>query len=221
MLAGIAALIGYLVGSFPAGYLAGRLCGRDLRREGSGNVGATNALRVLGKGWGYAVFAFDFLKGFVGVKAAFLLAAVGNLLDPSTRSLLGVAGAIGAVLGHNFPVWLSFQGGKGISTSAGVMLALFPPAVFIAGLITWVAFFFLTRYVSVASLASAASLPLSAWGLHALGRCDIVLAVAATLLCVLAFWRHRPNIVRLLNGTEKRFERRKTSPPPPRETAAP
>lgn len=207
----LAALAGYLFGSVPAGYLAGRLCGKDLRTEGSGNVGATNALRVLGKGWGYAVFAVDFLKGFLGVKAAIFLAAQ---TGETQSSLMGVAGAIGAVLGHNFPVWLGFRGGKGISTSAGVMLALFHPIIFLAGLITWVGIFFLTRYVSVASLAAAFSLPVSAWTLFAFGLCDRVLAITAVVMGALAFWRHRPNIVRLLHGTEKRFERTKSPAPP-------
>lgn len=205
-----AAAVSYLFGSFPSGFLAGKIKGVDLRKEGSGNIGATNALRVLGKSWGYAVFAADALKGFLGVKAAM---AIGAALAPGYEIPAGVIGAMGTVVGHNFPVWLNFQGGKGISTSAGVMLALFPIWVFLSGLVAWGLLFFTTRYVSIASLASAVALPGSSLVLALMGQCDWLLVVVATLMCILAFWRHRTNISRLMAGTEKRFEKKKNSPP--------
>ena len=205
-------LASYLCGSFPSGFLAGKLRGVDLRKEGSGNVGATNAFRVLGKTWGYAVFAADALKGFLGVKVAL---GIAMLLAPGYEIPMGVVGAVGAVLGHNFPVWLGFQGGKGISTSAGVMLGLFPLIVFGVGLVAWMTLFFTTRYVSVASLASAIALPATSLVLALNGKCDWLLVAVATVMCVLAFWRHRSNIARLMAGTEKRFERKKKDSPEP------
>ncbi len=201
-----AAFVSYLCGSFPSGFVAGKVRGVDLRREGSGNVGATNALRVLGKGWGYAVFLADAVKGVLAVRGAIWLATV---QAPGWEIPFGVIGALGAVIGHNFPIWLGFHGGKGISTSAGVIAALFPPAVFISGLLAWIIVFYGTRYVSLASLAAAAALPASSITLALLGRCDWILAGVALVLCLLATWRHRPNIVRLMQGTEKRFARRK------------
>ena len=203
-------LASYLCGSFPSGFLAGKLRGVDLRKEGSGNVGATNAFRVLGKAWGYTVFAADALKGFLGVWAAL---GIAMLLAPGYEIPMGVVGAVGAVLGHNFPVWLGFQGGKGISTSAGVMLGLFPPLVFAVGLVAWLTFFFTTRYVSVASLASAIALPATSLAMALNGKCHWLLVGVASAMCFLAFWRHRPNIARLMAGTEKRFERKKKDSP--------
>ncbi len=173
-------------------------------------MGATNAFRVLGKPWGYTVFAADALKGFLGVKVAL---GIAMLLAPSYEVPIGVVGAVGAVLGHNFPVWLGFKGGKGISTSAGVMLALFPLMVFAVGLLAWLTFFFTTRYVSVASLASAIALPTTSFVLALNGQCHWLLVAVAVAMCLLAFWRHRPNIARLMAGTEKRFERKKKDSP--------
>ena len=212
-----AILLGYLFGSFPSGYVVGRCRGVDLRKAGSGNIGATNAVRVLGKKWGVLVFALDLLKGGLAVFCGFQIA---KALGASGQHVInaGVAAAICAVIGHNYPVWLNFQGGKGIAVSAGIMLALFPPMVFLSGLAVWLALFFGTRYVSLASLGSAAALPTAALLLHFFGKgdglfgqCDWVRASVAILMGVLAIWRHRPNIGRLLAGTEKRFAR-KTKP---------
>ncbi len=201
---------GYLLGSIPSGFLAGRLRGVDMRKEGSGNVGATNTLRVLGKGWGYAVFAADLVKGLV---AASLAVRIGGGLVPDAWGYPGVAGGIAAVLGHNFPVWLGFRGGKGIATSGGVMLGLFPPPVFVSGLVVWALVFFTSRYVSLASLAAAVSFPISSFTLVWMGRCEPALGVIATVMGALAFWKHRTNITRLASGTEKRFERAKKNSP--------
>ena len=129
----------------------------DIRQHGSGNIGATNVLRVLGKRWGYLVFALDALKGFAAVRLAF---AVALALAPDTtqREIIGIAGGLACILGHTFPVWLRFRGGKGVATSAGVLLGLMPLAV-VSVFIVWLVLFQVTRYVSVASIGAAAALP--------------------------------------------------------------
>jgi acyl phosphate:glycerol-3-phosphate acyltransferase len=206
--ASLVALGAYLIGSVPSGYFAGRAKGVDLRKEGSGNIGATNALRVLGKTWGYLVFAADIFKGWFSVMLAYALA---NRYAPDYVTATGILAALFAVIGHNFPVWLGFQGGKGIATSAGIMIALFPVWSFLIALVVWVTLFYSTRYVSVASICAAISLPVST-GLLALARkCDWLLVPAAVLMCILAVWRHQSNIQRLLAGTEKKFEKKRSA----------
>lgn len=196
----LVALGAYLIGSVPSGYLAGKAKGVDLRTQGSGNIGATNALRVIGKKWGYLVFAADAFKGWLAVTLAYW----------GTNNVnFGVVAAIFAMVGHIFPVWLGFKGGKGIATSAGVMIALFPIWVFLAGITIWTALFFATRYVSVASIAAAISLPVSSGTLTAFGKCDLLRTGIALVMCLLAIWRHKDNIQRLLAGTEKKFEKKK------------
>ncbi|HEY5813569.1 MAG TPA: glycerol-3-phosphate 1-O-acyltransferase PlsY, partial [Terrimicrobiaceae bacterium] len=189
----------------------------DLRKEGSGNIGATNALRVLGKKWGYLVFAADILKGWLSVKLGYALA---YRFAPDHLVALGVVAALFSVLGHNFPVWLGFNGGKGIATSAGIMIALFPIWVFLCGLVVWVMIFFTTRYVSVASIFAAISLSFSTAILAYIGKLtnspngskgDWLLVVVAVIMSALAVWRHKSNIERLFSGKEKKFERRKSS----------
>lgn len=215
----IAAVLAYLIGSFPSGFIAGRMCGVDLRKVGSGNIGATNALRVLGKNWGYAVFAADAIKGALAVVVGFGVAALPQFGNPSGVHV-AVMAAFFAIVGHSFPVWLGFKGGKGIATSAGIMIALFPGAVFFSGLAIWLALFFGTRYVSVASLGSAVTLPTVALLLFFFGNpdvwffgaCDPMLVVISMLMSGLAIWRHKDNIQRLLSGTEKRFERKPKNP---------
>jgi glycerol-3-phosphate acyltransferase PlsY len=201
----LAAIGAYLLGSIPNGYLVGKTQGVDLRKVGSNNIGATNALRVLGKKWGYLVFAADALKGWMAVMLAWW---IGWEWEETAKISLGVIAAIFAMIGHIFPVWLGFKGGKGISTSAGVMLALFPIWVFLFGLSMWGLFFFTTRYVSVASIAAAVSLPVGSAVLWSMGHCDALRTAIAAAMCVLAVWRHKPNIQRLLAGTEKKFEKK-------------
>ncbi len=199
----------YLLGSIPSGFLVGRARGVDLRKEGSGNIGATNALRVLGKKWGYLVFAADALKGFVATAGT---VAIVEPIAPGYAIPMGVVAAAFCVAGHNFPVWLGFEGGKGIATSAGVMLGLFPIMVFISGLAVWLILFFVTRYVSVASIGAAITLPTASAVLTLMGHCDWLRVSVAGVLCLMALWRHRPNIQRLLAGTEKKFEKKRPSP---------
>jgi glycerol-3-phosphate acyltransferase PlsY len=202
------ALVAYFLGSIPWGYLAGKLNGVDLHKEGSGSTGATNTLRVLGKPWGYTVFALDTLKGSLAVFAAFQISSRFFASTPNETISAGVAAAIFAVIGHSYPVWLKFQGGKGIATSAGIMLALFPWPVFASGLLVWLMLFYSTRFVSVASLGAAVALPSSSAVLWWLGDCDAIRTSIAAAMCVLAVWRHKSNISRLMAGTEKRFEKK-------------
>lgn len=202
------ALGAYLIGSFPSGYIVGRLQGVDLRKEGSGNIGATNALRVLGKKWGYLVFAADIFKGWLSVALAYALA---ERFAPDQMTAAGILAAVFVVLGHNFPVWLGFKGGKGIATSAGIMIALFPIWVFLCALVVWVGLFYSTRYVSVASICAAISLSISSAVLAFFGKCDWLLVGVALLMTCLAAWRHKSNIQRLILGTEKKFEKRRSA----------
>src|SRR5262245_14212331 len=159
MLAFAVAVIGsYLLGSIPFGYLAGRIAGIDIRMAGSGNVGATNVVRVIGKPYGYTVFALDFLKGFAAVKVSTMLAKSAPP-DWGSREIFEIVAAVSSILGHSYPPWLKFKGGKGVATSGGALFALMPVAGLV-GLAVWILIFWLTRYVSVASVAAAVVLPI-------------------------------------------------------------
>lgn len=199
--------LGYLFGSFPTGYFAGRLEGIDVRSVGSGNIGATNVLRVLGKQWGYGVFLVDAFKGFAAVRVAFYIAQY----FASAREFMvyfGILAAITCVIGHMFPIWLRFKGGKGVATSAGAVFGLMPLAALIVFLV-WVVIFELTRYVSVASLVAAAALPVTvALLIHWEKIEGDALLHLSVMLAVLVVWRHRSNFSRLLKGTEQRFSRK-------------
>lgn len=192
----------YVLGSFPSGHLAGKLAGVDVRQHGSGNIGATNVLRVLGKRYGIAVFLVDALKGFAAVRLAY---AVFN--TAAHPEYFAIAAAIVAVLGHTFPVWLKFRGGKGVATTVGAVVALVPGAGLLA-MAVWLLTFLLTRYVSLASISAAVSLPLIMTLMLRLrltsGTGLLYFSVAIALLIV---WRHRANLVRLRAGTEPRFKR--------------
>ena len=194
----------YILGSIPFGFLAGRICGVDIRTKGSGNIGATNVLRVLGKKWGYAVFFLDFLKALLPVLFAL---AWGRSIAVNPSSSPGALAAICTLLGHSFPVWLGFKGGKGIASSAGVIVGLFGIGAFLFCLGSWLLFFSVTRYVSVASIAASIAVPLSVSFLCFMHRSDWLTLLVAYLMCTLAIWRHRGNITRLRAGTEPRFER--------------
>jgi glycerol-3-phosphate acyltransferase PlsY len=196
----------YLIGSIPFGYLAGRLCGIDIRTKGSGNIGATNALRVLGKKWGYSVFLLDFLKAWLPVKLA-LGWGIALMVHPASAP--GALAGLCALLGHSFPIWLGFKGGKGIASSAGVMVGLFSLADFLVCLGMWLLLFTVTRYVSIASIVAAISLPAAVGILVLLHRADWLGFTVSIVMAALAIWRHRSNIVRLRAGTEPRFERKK------------
>jgi len=198
----LVAIVGYLIGSIPSGYLVARSQGVDIRQQGSKNIGATNVLRVMGKKWGYLVFFCDCVKGFLVVKLGVLI-ALHALLSPV---LGGVIAAVTCILGHNYTFWLGFKGGKGIATSGGVILALFPLAVICSVALTWIVVFYASKYVSLASIAGAISLPLSVFLVFPKAGTEFwILFIFSILICALAVWRHRANIVRLMNGTESRF----------------
>lgn len=195
----------YLIGSIPAGYFAGLVAGVDIRQQGSGNIGATNVLRTLGKKYGYPVFAFDVLKGFLAVTVAPWIAH--HLGDENHDEWLRILGAISGVVGHSYPVWLRFKGGKGVATSAGILLALVPVAAVVAATI-WTLTFLSTRYVSIASIAAAVTLPIAVEVciriMNSPERLPFYLSIA---LSVVVLIRHRSNFSRLMHGTEQRFTR--------------
>ena len=200
------ALASYLLGSFPAGYLAGRIAGVDVRTKGSGNIGATNVTRVLGKHYGYPVFAIDFLKGLGAVELAVLL--VRHPAFPSNSILLSeLTATVSCVLGHSFPVWLGFRGGKGVATSAGALFRMMPVAALIV-MGVWILIFLLTRFVSVASIAAAISLPVTvAIRAPFKGTDGRIFFVFCTIMAALIVLRHRSNLSRLMSGTEPRFRK--------------
>ena len=200
-------LISYLLGSIPAGYLAGRIAGIDIRHAGSGNIGATNVTRVLGKRYGYPVFVVDFLKGLMAVSISiFIEKRVQPVLVPT--ELLGIVAAISCVIGHSFPVWLSFKGGKGVATSMGALFGLVP-FVALIGVAVWVITFQVTRYVSVASMTATLAVPISILILMPLKQTgEAALLYFSIGLAALVIFRHRSNLCRLVRGTEPRFKRK-------------
>jgi len=203
----IVSVASYLLGSIPFGYLAGRVAGIDIRKTGSGNIGATNVVRVLGKFYGYPVFFLDFLKGLGAVKISVLLATRAHSEWPSPE-VFGIIAAVSSVIGHCFPLWLKFRGGKGIATSAGALFGLMPLAMLI-GLGIWILVFWLTRYVSVASVTAALALPFVIAILTRLNQ-SYGRALFYSSLCIAAvvIWRHHSNLSRLMRGTEPRFTRK-------------
>lgn len=211
----LALAFGYLMGSVPFGFLIGRLKGVDVRRQGSGNIGATNVWRVLGRRWGITTFVLDFAKAPLAIALAWLLAGrLGGGVEAVTWCK--IAGFVGAVLGHNFPVWLRFRGGKGVAASAGGLLVLMPQAFLVVAAV-WVVVFTLSRIVSLASLAGAVALPFAAWFLQAP---HAGLRGLAVLLAAMVVLRHRANIRRLLDGTEHRWTRKKADTPAGQEGGA-
>jgi glycerol-3-phosphate acyltransferase PlsY len=201
-------LIGsYLLGSIPFGYLAGRLAGIDIRKVGSGNVGATNVVRVLGKKYGYPVFALDVLKGFVPVKISMLIAP-GLPTEWNSPEIFGILAALSSVLGHLYPPWLKFKGGKGVATSAGALFALTPIATLI-GIAIWIIVFWLTGYVSLASMIAAIVLPIVILVLRSQDQNKgKPLVYSSACVAAVVIWRHRSNLSRLMRGTEPRFRKR-------------
>lgn len=198
--------MGYLVGSIPSGYLVARAKGIDIRAAGSGNIGATNVFRSVGVPWGVLVLVVDGLKGFAACTwgCDLVLDAFGVPLDVETERVIA---GIAAVLGHNFTCWLRFKGGKGIATSAGVYfwLASWPAGIALA---TWAIVFAISRYVSLASLAAAVVLPTAVWLL----KHNVYLGLVTTVLGLLAIWKHKGNLQRLLQGTEHRIGGKKAAP---------
>ncbi len=196
----------YLIGSVPFGYIAGRLNGIDLREHGSRNIGATNAVRVLGKGWGIPVFVMDFLKGFAPLLyMKYHLGGDMTVFTPAQMGwFLGVMFAL--ILGHTFTCFLKFKGGKGVATTGGCLFAL-SPWIGLAALLSWIGSMIATRYVSFSSIMAgvgmmvAAGVELCAFD----GGCSVADGMVLGLLfiiLVLVTVKHRANIVRIMNGTE-------------------
>ena len=202
----VVALVSYFIGSIPSGYVAGKLAGVDIRTVGSGNIGATNVTRSLGKKYGYPVFIADFAKGPLAVLVADWAAR--QPAATGSTEIYEIVAAVCCVLGNAFPVWLGFRGGKGVAVSAGLMFALMPwPAV---GAITiWLVLFYLTGYVSLASIVAAVLLPVIVFVLLHFHRMKewSFLYVSIVLTSFIVF-RHRSNIVRLMRGTEQSFRKR-------------
>jgi glycerol-3-phosphate acyltransferase PlsY len=191
-------IVSYLLGALPFGLLVARSRGIDIRTQGSGNIGATNVFRCIGKGWGIFTFVLDALKGFVPAFFFPKLAA----LNPEYGVLFGLA----AIIGHTFPVYLNFKGGKGVATSAGMLLGVAPLAVGI-GFLCWIICMIISRYVSLSSMVAALAVAVSVWLDPA--QNSLVIQLALSLMAGLIIWLHRANIKRLLNGTENRFGKKK------------
>lgn len=198
-------VMSYFIGSVPFGYLAGKARGIDVRTVGSGNIGATNAFRVLGKTAGTIVLLADAFKGFVAARWIPLL-VLQIFPGSAQQERLALAAGVAVIFGHNFTCWLKFKGGKGIATSAGVVLA-WAPAAALTALAVWGLVFLASKFVSLASIAAAIVLPLAVWLFS--GSRAMTLVMAA--LSALAIVKHKANIQRLLNGTENRVGARKNS----------
>jgi len=192
------ALIGYLLGSLPFGYLVARAHGVDIFKAGSGNPGATNVKRTLGAKAGNTVLVLDILKGSLATAWPML-----PMLHAPEARLLGLVGIIAAVLGHSYSLFTGFRGGKGVATAAGGLFVLIPAACAIAG-VTWVVAFYAFRYVSLASILAAVSVIAASWLLPY----HVAIRVVATVLALFVILRHRENIARLLAGTENKFVRK-------------
>ena len=195
----------YLIGSIPNGYMMGKFNGLDIRRHGSKNIGATNVRRILGRPWGIACFILDFLKGLIPVMV------IGHMIASDWAIGAGYGGliaAIGAVLGHVFPVWLMFRGGKGVATSLGVVCGLAPLA-FLVGILVWLlSYYVLYRgVVSVASMLAILMMAVSSliFKMTIFPHLSWVTIFLLFFLAIIVIVRHRENIKRLLEGTESSF----------------
>ncbi len=199
LLLSLLVLAAYLLGSIPNGLLLARLKGVDLQKVGSGNIGATNVYRCVGKAWGVAAFVLDAVKGFVP-------AFVFPMLMTGAPNWLGLACGAAAVAGHNWPIWLGFKGGKGVSTSAGMLLGIAPAAVGV-GFAVFALTVALTRFVSLGSILAALAVPAAYLAMN--GAENRLLAGALVVMGLLVIVKHRANIRRLLAGTEPRITGRK------------
>jgi glycerol-3-phosphate acyltransferase PlsY len=201
------ALAAYLLGSIPTGFLVAKAKGIDIRSVGSGNIGATNAMRVLGKPLGILVLLMDAAKGYAAVWLVMFIFYVPpkTTLEIQNYQQLQIIAGIFVVLGHNYTCWLKFKGGKGISTTAGVYLALAPWPLLIA-LVVFILAVLLTRYVSVGSISGAVALVAAVWisPPH-----NLLLGIVTTALGAMAIYKHKSNIRRLMAGTENRLGKKK------------
>ncbi len=211
---GSAAAIAYLIGSIPFGFLLVLIfLKEDIRKKGSGNIGATNVLRSGRRGLGALTFLLDTGKGYVAVAVTRWMFArhFGGQVEAKHAAAIA---AVFAVVGHVFPIWLRGKGGKGVATALGVFLALAPVSALCA-LATFIVVVFLSRYVSLASIVSSASFPVFVWlwgkDLH-IDPWNVWLAVASLIVPGIIIVKHAPNIQRLLTGTEYRFGKKESVP---------
>jgi glycerol-3-phosphate acyltransferase PlsY len=215
----------YLVGSVPIGFLLARSKGVDIRKHGSGNIGAANVWRVLGRRLGALCFALDVLKGLLPVLAAGIVNGATAPLPEPPLALCWMGVAAAAILGHMFPVWLRFKGGKGVATGFGALLGVWPLMTAAAGgaLIAWLISARLTRYVGVSSCLAAITMPLWVWigGTWLVGKPDAKFQIlwpyllVSVLLAAMVIYKHRGNIRRTLEGTERRIGQREPPGPEP------
>jgi len=201
-------LIAYVCGSLPFGYWAGKLKGIDIRKHGSGNIGATNVIRVMGKKIGVPVFILDMLKGLAPTMLAEWWMRRSGAGD-NVATLVAVLCGAASVLGHMFTFWLGFKGGKGVATSAGVLLGLAWMSL-VVGFAVWLIVYYSSRYVAMASIGAAMAIPVAmavimTWQ-H---RWNFVLLGLGLVMGTLVVVRHRSNIARLLSGTENKFTKKK------------
>ena len=204
----VAGLLAYLLGSIPFGYLLMRFFRKeDIREKGSGNIGATNVIRSGAKGLGAITFLFDVLKGYVAVLLCGWIAVRMRTTPEGLQNAMALA-ALSAILGHIYPVWLGFKGGKGVATAFGVFIALAPWAA-MAGLGVFVVVFALSRYVSLGSIVSAAAFPFFALLIPHAPRTAFATAVLF-LVPLIVIAKHHQNIARLASGTEYRFGKPRT-----------
>ena len=217
VLFGVFPLVAYLAGSIPFGVLIARSRGIDIRAHGSGNIGATNVLRIVGKPWGILCLVLDVLKGLLpSLAAGVLLTGLSGKAAPTlAQQLSWVLVALAAICGHVFSVWLKFRGGKGVATGFGVVVGIWPffTVAGLAGLGVWIVVTRVSRYVSVGSMMAALSLgPLFvAWNWMMLGWTAVIdlwpLEAMALVMALLIVVRHRSNIAKLLAGTEGRIDK--------------
>ncbi|MBK1829120.1 glycerol-3-phosphate 1-O-acyltransferase PlsY [Verrucomicrobiaceae bacterium R5-34] len=222
-------VLAFLAGSIPFGLLIAKAKGVNIREHGSGNIGATNVLRVVGKPYGIGCLILDLLKGLIPTLIGISLIRYAGSSNPMAidalkpyavelpilnAQILQILTGLAAIIGHNYSPWIGFKGGKGIATSGGVLIALMPAAVVILVLI-WLILFFTTKYVSVASIGAALCLPILTIGGSAFhgkladGTWNKPLFVFSIVVALMAVWRHRSNIVALKNGTENKFSKKK------------
>jgi len=194
-------LIGYLCGSFSSGYFVGKAYHLDIRKQGSGNAGATNALRTLGVKGGLLTFFGDAFKVIIPIM---IIRFCFSTITPCWE-VYGLYLGIGAVLGHNFPVWLKFKGGKGIAVTAGVILSIADWRVTLIGLLVFICVVAYTRYVSLGSLIVAWLLPLNMVLFYRDSKDFIHILMISLLFTALAYLRHKENIKRLLSGKERKI----------------
>ena len=205
----VVALVAYLLGSIPTGFLVAKARGIDIRSVGSGNIGAANTFRAIGKTAGIFVLVMDALKGAAAVWVCDLILKFFGITDSAVTIHYRVLAGVFAVLGHNYTCWLHFKGGKGIATTAGVYLALAPLSV-ASGLTAFIIGVVITRITSVGSMLAAVVLMITVL----LTQHDLTLRLVTIALCVLALLKHRTNIQRIIAGTENRIEFKKKKPKP-------